>query len=55
MKYIKMSDIILVLFYTYWLVCGLPDEGLLKFETFWTCNVLTTKLHVDVVHVVGYK
>jgi hypothetical protein len=50
-----MSDIILVLFYTYCLMCGLPDESLLKFEICWTRNVLTTKLQVDVVHLVGYK
>jgi hypothetical protein len=33
----------------------LPDDDLGKIETCWRCNVLIIKLHIDIVHLVGYN
>ena len=34
---------------------GLPDDDdLWKIETCWRYNVLIVKLHIDIVHLVGY-
>jgi hypothetical protein len=34
---------------------GLPDDDLWKVETCLRCNVLIIKLHIDIVHFVGYN
>jgi hypothetical protein len=51
MQYNKMSKILGILlyfqYYTFWLLCGLPDDDLWKIETCWKCDVLIAKLHTD--------
>jgi hypothetical protein len=32
---------------------GAPDDDLWKIETWWICNVLIIKSHIDIVHLVG--
>jgi hypothetical protein len=34
---------------------SLPADDLRKIETCWKCNILIEKLHIDVVHLVGYN
>jgi hypothetical protein len=52
MKYNNISKILGILlyfmYYTFWLLCGLPDDDdLWKMETCWRCDVLTVKLHTN--------
>jgi len=59
MKHNKMSKVLGILlyfnYYTFWLLCGLPDDDQWKIETCWRCNVLTVKLHTDFLHLVVYN
>lgn len=42
------------MFYTYWLIYGLPDDDLWKIKTCWRGNALTIKLHTTNMRLVGY-
>ena len=59
MKYKKMSIVLGILlyfnYYTFWLLCCLPDDDLWKPETCWRYNVLTVILHTDFLHLVVYN
>jgi hypothetical protein len=49
-------DILLCcVFYTYWLMYGLPDDDLWKIETCWRCRVLIVKLHTYTARFIGYR
>ena len=36
-------------------MCGLHDDALRKIHTCWKCYVLTVKLHIEIVYLVGYN
>jgi hypothetical protein len=41
--------------YSYWLMYDLLDYDLWKIETCWKCSVLIVKLHINILHLIGYN